>query len=323
MWRFLARTIVQRLLLLVVISIVSHTVIHLAPGQPTEVDPMNPMMKAEDIARIRKSFHLDDPIYLQYVHWMKDLFTGELKSFRDGLPVLSKIWPRFFNSLPLFACTTLIVWTASFPIGIQAALKRGSKFDRGTTLVAYTLISIPGFFLSYLLILWVVRSFHLPVIGLRTFGTESATGLVRVMDRIWHLVIPSLMAALTGITGIAVLSRYVRAQMLDVLGQDYVRTARAKGLDEDSVVYGHALRNALLPFVTMFGLLLPGLISGSVIFEQIFAWPGLGLLSYEAILARDFPMILTLNFMAAALTLFGILLSDILYALVDPRIRLE
>jgi peptide/nickel transport system permease protein len=320
MWRFLARTIVQRLLLLVVISIVSHTVIHLAPGEPTEVDSMNPMMKAEDIARIRASFHLDDPIYLQYVHWMKDLCTGELKSFRDGLPVVPKIWQRFLNSVPLFLCTTVLVWTASFPIGIQSALKRGSRFDRGTTFVAYALISIPGFFLSYLLILWVVRTFHLPVIGLRTFGTESASGAVRLMDRVWHLVIPSVMAALTGI---AVLSRYVRAQMLEVLGQDYVRTARAKGLDEDHVVYGHALRNALLPFVTMFGLLLPGLISGSVIFEQIFAWPGLGLLGYEAILARDFPMILTLNFMAAALTLLGILLSDILYALVDPRIRLE
>jgi peptide/nickel transport system permease protein len=275
MWRFLARTIVQRLLLLVVISIVSHTVIHLAPGEPTEVDSMNPMMKAEDVARIRASFHLNDPLYLQYVHWMKDLCTGELKSFRDGLPVVPKIWQRFLNSLPLFLCTTLIVWTASFPIGIQAALKRGSRYDRGATFVAYTLISIPGFFLSYLLILWVVRTFHLPVIGLRTFGTESASA------------------------------------------------ARAKGLDEDHVVYGHALRNALLPFVTMFGLLLPGLISGSVIFEQIFAWPGLGLLGYEAILARDFPMILTLNFMAAALTLLGILVSDILYALVDPRIRLE
>jgi peptide/nickel transport system permease protein len=320
MWRFLARTIVQRLLLLIVISIVSHTVIHLAPGEPSEVDTMNPMMKAEDVARIRQSFHLDDPIYLQYLHWMKDLCTGELKSFRDGLPVVPKIWQRFLNSLPLFLCTTLIVWTASFPIGIQAALKRGSRYDRGTTLVAYTLISIPGFFLSYLLILWVVRTFQLPVIGLATFGTENAIGAVRVMDRIWHLVIPSLMAALTGI---AVLSRYVRAQMLEVLGQDYVRTARAKGLDEEHVVYGHALRNALLPFVTMFGLLLPGLISGSVIFEQIFAWPGLGLLGYEAILARDFPMILTLNFVAAALTLLGILLSDILYALVDPRIRLE
>ncbi|HEY3253357.1 MAG TPA: ABC transporter permease [Polyangiaceae bacterium] len=320
MWRFLARTIVQRLLLLIVISIVSHTVIHLAPGEPTEVDSLNPMMKAEDIAHIRKAFHLDEPIYLQYLQWMRDLCSGELKSFRDGLPVLPKIWERFLNSLPLFLCTTLIVWTASFPIGIQAAVKRGSRYDRSTTFIAYTLISIPGFFLSYLLILWVVRIFHLPVIGMYTFGTETAAGGLRLMDRVWHLVIPSLMAALTGI---AVLSRYVRAQMLEVLEQDYVRTARAKGLDEEHVVYGHALRNALLPFVTMFGLLLPSLISGSVIFEQIFAWPGLGLLGYEAILARDFPMILTLNFIAAALTLLGILLSDILYALVDPRIRLE
>lgn len=320
MWRYLARTIAQRLLLLIVISMISHTVIHLAPGEPSQVDPMNPMMKAADIARIRQSFHLDDPIYLQYVHWMRDLFTGELKSFRDGSPVVPRIWGRFLNSLPLFLCTTLIVWTASFPTGIQAALRRGSAYDRGTTFIAYTLISIPGFFLSYLLILGVVRTFHLPVIGLRTFGTENAGGFVRAMDRVWHLVIPSIMAALTGI---AVLSRYVRSQMLEVLEQDYVRTARAKGLSEDRVVYGHALRNALLPFVTLFGFLLPGLISGSVIFEQIFAWPGLGLLGYEAILTRDFPMILTLNFMAAALTLLGILVSDILYALVDPRIRLE
>jgi len=320
MWRFLLRTLLQRLALLLVISIISHTVIHLAPGEPTEVDPMNPMMKAADVARIRQAFHLDDPIYVQYFHWISDLFTGNLKSFRDAQPVLPRIWERFLNSLPLFVCTTLITWTLSFPTGIQAAIRRGSTYDRTTTVLAYALISVPGFFLSYLLVLAVVQTFHLPVIGLHTFGSEGASSTVRVMDRLWHLVIPSIMAALTGV---AVLSRYVRSQMLEVIGQDYVRTARAKGLDEEQVVYGHALRNALLPFVTMFGFLLPGLISGSVIFEQIFAWPGLGLLGYEAILARDFPMILTLNFIAAALTLTGIFISDILYALVDPRIRLE
>jgi peptide/nickel transport system permease protein len=320
MWRFLVRTILQRLLLLVLISIIAHTVIHLAPGEPTEVDPMNPMMKAPDVARIRKAFHLDDPIYVQYFHWLSDLLTGNLKSFRDGLPVMPKIWERFLNSLPLFLCTTLITWTLSFPTGIHAAVRRGSTFDRSTTFVAYALISVPGFFLSYLLILGVVQTFQLPVIGLHTFGSEGASGGVRFMDRVWHLVIPSIMAALTGV---AVLSRYVRSQMLEVVEQDYVRTARAKGLDEDRVIYGHALRNALLPFVTMFGFLLPGLISGSVIFEQIFAWPGLGLLGYDAILQRDFPMILTLNFIAAVLTLAGIFVSDILYALVDPRIRLD
>jgi peptide/nickel transport system permease protein len=319
MWRFLARTLAQRLLLLILISIISHTIIHLAPGAPTEVDPMNPMMKAEDIARIRQAFHLDDPLHVQYWHWLKDLFTGELKSFRNSLPVLPTIWDRFLNSLPLFLCTTLIVWTLSFPTGIRAAVRRGSTYDRSTTFLAYALISIPGFFLSYLLILLVVKTFHLPVIGMRTFGLDGGGGTLRLMDRIWHLVIPSVMSALAGI---AILSRYVRSQMLEVIDQDYVRTARAKGLDESRVIYGHALRNALLPFVTMFGFLLPGLISSSVIFEQIFAWPGLGLLGYEAILARDFPTILTLNFIAAALTLVGILISDILYALVDPRIRL-
>ena len=318
MLRFVLRTVWQRLGLLVLISIVSHLIIHLAPGEPTEVDPMNPRMKAEDIARIRQAFHLDDPFYLQYLHWARDLFSGELKSFQNGLPVLSQIWTCFLNSLPLFACTTLIVWTLSFPTGIQAAVRRGSMYDRTTTFIAYALISVPGFFLSYLLVMAVVQVFNLPVIGLRTFGTEGASPLVRAMDRVWHLVIPSLMSALTGI---AVLSRYVRSQMLDVIDQDYVRTARAKGLAEGDVIYGHALRNALLPFVTMFGFLLPGLISGSVIFEKIFAWPGLGQLGYDAIQQRDFPMILTLNFMAATLTLLGILVSDILYAVVDPRIR--
>lgn len=320
MWAFLIRNTFQRLVLLVFVSILAHAVVHLAPGRPSEVDPSNPRMKPEDIARIRAAFHLDKPLYLQYVYWMRDLATGELKSFKDSQPVLPKIWRRFLNSLPLFICETLIIWSLSFPTGIYAAIRRGSAYDRTSTFVAYTLISIPGFFLSYLAILWVVDTFNVPVIGMKTFGMEDAQPLFRGMDRLWHLVIPSLMGALGGI---AVLSRYVRSQMLEVIGQDYVRTARAKGLSEDAVVYHHALRNALLPFVTMFGFLLPGLIGGAVIFEQIFAWPGLGRLGYEAILARDFPVILTINFIAAALTLAGTFVSDILYAVVDPRIRLQ
>ncbi|MFQ5848985.1 MAG: ABC transporter permease [Candidatus Binatia bacterium] len=320
MWTYILRNLLQRCLLLFVVSVIAHSVVHLAPGEPNEVDPSNPRMKPEDVAKIREAFHLDDPLHLQYAYWMRDLFTGELKSFKDSQPVLPKIWDRFLNSLPLFICATVIVWTLSFPTGIQAAVRRGSAYDRGTTFVAYTLISVPGFFLSYLVILWVVDAFGVPVIGMRTFGMEDAHPVFRSMDRIWHLVIPSLMSALAGI---AVLSRYVRSQMLEVIGQDYVRTAKAKGLDQDTVVYRHALRNAMLPFVTMFGFLLPSLIGGSVIFEQIFAWPGLGRLAYDAILSRDFPVILTINFIAAALTLAGTFLSDILYAVVDPRIRLE
>ncbi|WP_447971321.1 ABC transporter permease [Nitrospira sp. M1] len=320
MWTFITRNVLQRLVLLVIVSIVAHSVIHLAPGEPSEVDPANPRMKPEDIARIRAAFHLDDPLYLQYAYWVQDLVSGELKSFKDSQPVLPKIWNRFLNSLPLFICATLLIWTFAFPAGIYAAMRRGAVYDRSSTFVAYALISVPGFFLSYIMILWIVEVFGVPVIGMKTFGMEDAHPAFRLMDRVWHLVIPSLMSA---VLGVAVLSRYVRSQMLEVISQDYVRTARAKGLEEDTVVYGHALRNALLPFVTMFGLLLPGLIGGSVIFEQIFAWPGLGRLGYEAILARDFPVILTINFIAAVLTLAGTLLSDILYAVVDPRIRLQ
>ncbi|MBI5186564.1 MAG: ABC transporter permease [Nitrospinae bacterium] len=317
---FLLRNIGQRIVLLFFISVISHAIVLLAPGEPSLVDPSNPRMKPEDIAKIRQAFHLDDPIHIQYVYWMRDLFNGELRSFKDNQSVLNKIWLRFLNSLPLFLCSTLITWGLSFPLGIHAALKRGTLFDQSTTFLAYTMISIPGFFLSYIVIIFLVKAFNVPVIGMKTFGFEDAGAFFVGMDHIWHLAVPSLMSAFGGI---AVLSRYVRSQMLEVIGQDYVRTAMAKGLPRDVVIYKHALRNALLPFITMFGLMLPGLIGGSVIFEAIFAWPGMGRLGYEAILSRDFPVILTLNFISAVLVLIGTFISDILYALADPRIKIS
>jgi peptide/nickel transport system permease protein len=317
---FLTRAIAQRIVLLFVVSVIAFAVVHLAPGEPSQVDPMNPRMKPQDVARIRAAFHLDEPLYAQYAYWVKDLATGDLRSFQNGEPVLSRIWSRFLNSLPLFLLEIVVIWTFAFPVGIRAAVKRGSGYDRATTFLAYFLISVPGYVVAYLAILFVVERFQLPVIGMRTFGFDEVSGVRLAMDRLWHLAIPSLIAALGGI---ALLSRYVRSQMLEVVAQDYVRTARAKGLPEERVIYRHALRNALLPFVTLFGFLIPGLIGGSVIIEQLFAWPGLGRLGYDAILARDFPLILTINFFAAALTLAGTFLSDLLYAVVDPRIRLE
>lgn len=311
-------TILGRLLLLVVVSVLAHAVVHLAPGEPSEVDPTNPRMKPEDVARIREAFHLDAPLHLQYAYWVRDLLSGDLRSFKDGQPVLDRIGERFVNSLPLFLCATVLVWTLSFPAGVHAALRRGSAIDRGSTVLAYALISVPGFVFAYLLILAVVNVLGVPVVGMRTFGMETAGAWHRAMDRLWHLTLPSL---LSGLVGIAVLSRYVRAQMVEVIHQDYIRTAHAKGLGADLVTYRHALRNALLPAITMFGLLLPNLIGGSVIFEQIFAWPGIGRLGYEAILARDYPVILTLNLFAAALTILGTLIADVLYAIADPRVR--
>ncbi|MEJ2067058.1 MAG: ABC transporter permease, partial [Deltaproteobacteria bacterium] len=164
------------------------------------------------------------------------------------------------------------------------------------------MISIPGFFFAYILILIVVNTFHVPIIGMKTFGLGETSWIRIIMDHTWHLLLPSLLGA-TG--GIAVLSRYVRSQMLEVESQDYVRTARAKGLPQEQVHYKHALRNALLPFVTMFGLILPALIGGSVIIESIFSWPGMGRMAFEAILARDYPIILSVNFISAVLVLAG------------------
>lgn len=223
------------------------------------------------------------------------------------------------NSLPLFIVGTILTWTLSFPVGIRSAISRDGIYDKSATFLSYLLISIPGFFFAYVLIIFVVTRFHVPVIGMETFGIANVPWYNYLMDRVWHLLLPSILGA-TG--GIAVLSRYVRSQMLEVEGQDYIRTAMAKGLLPEQVHYKHALRNALLPFVTMFGLILPGLIGGSVIIESIFSWPGMGRMAYEAILARDYPVILTVNFISAVLVLAGTFISDILYMVVDPRIRI-
>ncbi|MFO8083239.1 MAG: ABC transporter permease [Desulfobacterales bacterium] len=316
---FIARNAVRKSVTLFFVSVISFLIIYLAPGEPSQIDPLNPKFTQEVLERFRQEFHLDKPLHLQYLYFYRDLFTGKSVSWKDNRPVLGKIWERFLNSLPLFVLGTLITWTLSFPVGIRAAVTRGSFYDRSTTLLAYFLISIPGFFFAYILIIIVVTQLHVPVIGMQTFGLSPTNPLTTAMDRLWHLLLPSILGAAGGV---AVLSRYVRNQMLEVESQDYVRTARAKGLPSDKVHYKHALKNALLPFVTMFGLVLPGLIGGSVIIESIFSWPGMGRMAYEAILARDYPVILTVNFISAILVLVGTFISDILYMAVDPRIRL-
>lgn len=319
MFSFTVRSFFQKLVTLFFISVISFLVVYLAPGEPSQIDPLNPKFTAEDLVKFRAEFNLDKPLHIQYYLFYKNLFTGQLKSWKDNQPVLGKVKERFMNSLWLFIVGTLITWCLSFPVGISAAIKRGSFFDRSTTFLAYVFISIPSFFFAFILIDFVVKTFSVSVIGMQTFGMSNADTTYRVMDRIWHMVIPSILGALGGI---ALLSRYVRAQMLEVIHQDYIRTAKAKGLSGDMVQYKHGFRNALLPFVTMFGLILPGLIGGSVIIESIFAWPGMGRMGYEAILARDYPIILTINFIAAVLVLIGTFVSDLLYMVVDPRIRL-
>jgi peptide/nickel transport system permease protein len=212
----------------------------------------------------------------------------------------------------------LIIFSLAIPLGIFSARKRYTFLDHLGTFGAYVGISIPSFWLAYLLILATVKLFGYPVLGMRTFVEEGFTTVDIVMDHLWHLMLPSIILA---IGGIAALSRYTRSSMLEVIRQDYIRTAKAKGLPEETVYYKHALRNALLPVITLFGFIVPGLIGGSIIIETVFAWPGIGRLAYQAVLARDYPVVMTVLTISAVLTLIGNFVADVLYGVADPRIR--
>ena len=188
---FLARACWRKLWTLFLISIVSFLVIHLAPGAPSQIDPMNPRFTKEQLQRYRAAFDLDKPLHVQYGLFYQRLFTGQLRSFKDNQPVLPKIVERAWNSLPLFVVATILVWCFAFPLGITTAIRRDSWFDRATTVLVFALISIPGFYLSYLAIIFVVQTFQVDVIGIQTFGREPSGAWVRIMDRTWHLVLPS------------------------------------------------------------------------------------------------------------------------------------
>jgi peptide/nickel transport system permease protein len=316
---FILRRLAQMFVTLVGISIISWVIITLAPGGPIGLT-LDPKASPKIIEQMMKNYDLDKPIYQQYTLWLKKLFTGKLYSFKDGRPVMQKISERIWNTLLLNLVATIIIFSLAIPLGVFSAKRQYSFLDNLGTFGAYVGVSAPSFWLAYLLILGTVLLFGYPVLGMRSFVTEGFTTTEIVLDRIWHLMLPSIIMA---IHGIASLSRYTRSSMLEVIRQDYIRTAKAKGVSEETVYYKHGLRNALLPTITIFGFMIPGLIGGSIIMETVFAWPGIGQLAYQAILARDYPVLMTLNTIAAVLTLVGNFIADILYGIADPRIRYE
>jgi len=316
---FILRRFAQMFVTLVGISIISWVIITLAPGGPIGLT-LDPKASPKVIEQMMKNYDLDKPIYQQYFLWLKKLFTGKLYSFKDGRPVMQKISERIWNTLLLNLVATIIIFSLAIPLGVFSAKRQYSFLDNLGTFGAYLGVSAPSFWLAYLLILGTVLLFGYPVLGMRSFVTEDFTTTEIVLDRIWHLILPSIIMA---IHGIASLSRYTRSSMLEVIRQDYIRTAKAKGVSEETVYYKHGLRNALLPTITIFGFMIPGLIGGSIIMETVFAWPGIGQLAYQAILARDYPVLMTLNTIAAVLTLIGNFIADILYGIADPRIRYE
>ena len=319
MGSYLLRRLVYTLITLFGISVLSWVIITQAPGSPIALT-LDPKVSPKIIEQMEKNYDLDKPVIQQYFLWLKRLFTGNLYSFKDGRPVLDKIGERIWNTLLLNLIAVLIIFSLAIPLGIFSAKRQYTFMDNLGTFGAYLGISIPSFWLAYLLILGTVKLFGYPVLGMRSFVTEDFTGFESVMDRLWHLLLPSIILA---IGGIAALSRYTRSSMLEVIRQDYIRTAKAKGLPEETVYYKHALRNALLPIITLFGFLIPGLIGGSIIIETVFAWPGIGRLAYQAVLSRDYPVVMTINTITAVLVLIGNFVADLLYGIADPRIRYQ
>jgi peptide/nickel transport system permease protein len=322
MLAFLAKRLLYMLPMLLGITLLSFLVIHLAPGTPVEIQTtMNPKASLEAQKRLKELYGLDQPLHVQYWNWLKRLAVLDFgRSFSpDGRPVWDKIKERIGVTLALNFMTLLIVLACAIPIGVLAAVKPHSWFDEATTLFVFFGFSMPSFWLALLLIMFFgVYLDWLPISGLTSLQFSQFTFWQKVQDLIAHVTLPVLGAAFLSL---AYMSRYVRGSMLEVIRQDYITTARAKGLPEGTVIFKHALRNALLPVITLLGLSVPGLISGSIIFETLFAIPGMGQLFYGAVMARDYPVVMGELVMVSFLTLLGNLLADMGYALVDPRIR--
>ena len=308
-------------------------VIQLAPGDPAAIATAGDldmqgqqaggdMQSAYD--KFRERFHLDQPIYIQYVEWVKNVATLDFGTefFRNDVQVSDELWRRMQITVPLSLIATLLSYLIALPLGIFSAVKRGTFSDKLITLGLFLLYSLPTFWAGLMLILafGATGLEWFPVIGLHGKDAADFSTWNYITDTIWHGILP--VATLT-YGGVAYLSRQMRVGMLETIQQDYIRTATAKGLDRRTVIFKHAMRNSMIPVITVFATLLPILIGGSVLVESIFSVPGMGLYALEALFRREYNIIMATVTFSAFLTMLGFLMSDILYAVVDPRIAYE
>ncbi len=317
------RRLVLAVPLLIGITFISFLVIHLAPGDPTELQlgELSPESSAQAKQQLRELYGLDKPIPVQYWIWLTRLVRLDFgRSFLpDGRPVLQKIGERLPVTLLLNLVEMAIILLIAVPIGVLSATRQYSRFDKVTTLFVFIGFATPDFWLALLLmILFGSQLGWLPISGLRDINWEYLSFWRQQWDFLSHLVLPITVATFGGLAGF---SRYMRQSMLEVIRQDYIQSARAKGLPEKAVIGKHALRNAMLPIVTILGLSLPGLIGGSVIVESVFAIPGMGQLMVQSVFQRDYPVIMGNLVIVSVLTLLANLFADVAYGLIDPRIR--
>jgi len=319
---YLLKRIAGMIPLLFGITIISFGMMHLAPGEPSVVgQEFNPKVSVQDIERLRSYYGLDKPLYEQYWNWLGRLTVFDFgQSFSaDGRAVIDKIAERLPVTLWINILAMFIIIIIAIPIGVASAVKRDSWFDKGMTLFVFIGFAIPSFWLGLLLMIALgVNANVLPISGLHDYSWQQMSFWQQQADMLKHLILPVFVSAIGGLAG---MSRFMRTGMLDVIRSDYITTARAMGVPESKIRYRLALKNAVLPIITLLGLSIPGLIGGSVIVEQLFSLPGMGLLFFEAVLSRDYPLVMGITVIGAILTLFGNLIADLSYAWVDPRMR--
>ncbi|SES19071.1 ABC transporter permease [Psychrobacillus sp. OK032] len=315
MTTYIIRRTLMAFPLLFLITIISFGMMQMAPGDPTAL-MMDPMIKQENLAAYKEAYGLNDNVIVQYVRWLGNMIQGNFGEslIRQGVPVSELILARLPNTLILMIVSSVIAFLISIPLGVISATKRNSLTDYSITFVSFLGVATPNFWIGLVLIMFMsVHMGWFPTGGVATLGEPFS-----IWDRIHHLILPAFVLATADMAG---LTRYSRSSMLEVLRQDYIRTAKANGFKNGTVIFKHGLRNGLIPIITIIGLMLPSFIGGSVIIESIFAWPGIGLLFVEAAFQRDYPVIMAVVVIAASLVVIGNLIADILYAIVDPRIE--
>jgi peptide/nickel transport system permease protein len=313
--------------MLIGIATIIFFVLRLAPGDPTSFY-FNPNVPPEVIEQLRRNMGLDQPLHIQYVRWMTSFFTGDFGySFAQSRPVGQIVMEALPNTLVLTGTALVLVFVTGILLGVVQAVRQYSLFDSTSSVVSLFFYSMPSFWLALMLMLLFSLKAHqwgwpiaLPPTGITSVDYEFLSAGGKLSDRLSHLVLPVATLTLALAAGVA---RFTRGQMLEVIRQDYIRTARAKGLPERTVIMRHALRNSMLPVITLLGLYLPFLFSGTVFVEVIFAWPGMGRVIVDAIFQRDYPLVMATSFIFAVIVVLGNLLADVLYAVADPRIRYD
>jgi len=321
MRKYVFGRLLQLIPLLIGISLISFFVMHLAPGDPTALF-IDPNVNPAELARVKANWGLDQPIYIQYGKWLINAVKGDFgRSYITSQPVIAEIGERLPATLLLMISSMILTLLISIPIGVYSAVKKGSWFDNFFTVFSFAGMAIPSFWLGLMLmLLFSVQLDWLPAVGMFNPLMKHTHPLYRALDVVIHMILPLTTMTILSLAGI---SRYQRAAMLEVLNQDFIKVARAKGLPERVVIFKHALRNALIPIVTILGLSLPDLFGGAFIIETVFAWPGMGRLGVQSIFQRNYPDIMGIVMLSAVLIIIGNLLADIGYAAVDPRIRYE